>query len=334
MQNELKKLIIIGGGTGGIMLAARLKKIKAPLAITIVEPSDTHWYQPAWTLVGVGTFNFDKTKKPMADFIPDGVTWVKDYATGFKPEENKITTEKSGDLSYDFLVVSPCLVCDSTLIPGLTEALDKGRVCSIYTNPVNAWNVIKNFKGGRAIFTQPNTPIKCGGAPQKIAYLASDYFRKQGISNQVNVSFITPGSVIFGVKIVAETLMNVIKRYNIDFKPLHTLVHINGEKQEATFKYLGKDEPSPFENDKDAVKKPGTDDEYIVKFDMLHLAPPQTAPKFVKESTLVNAAGWLDVDINTLQHKKYSNIFGMGDVAALPTAKNRSSHTQANSGSN
>lgn len=321
MDNKKTKIVIIGGGTGGIMVAARLKKIRAHVDITIVEPADTHWYQPAWTLVGAGTYDMKKTAKPMSELMPKGVTWVKDYATGFKPKENKISTAKNGELSYDFLVVSPGLVMDTSLIEGLTEALGHGVVCSNYTDPEHTWEVIRNFNGGQAIFTQPVTPIKCGGAPQKIAYLAADYFRMHNTASRTKVSFVTPGSVIFGVKPIADRLMKVVQRYGIDFKPFYAPIKIDGPNRKITFKHIGPKDNLCVVNDDGSTDFLPHPDEVSLDFDMLHLAPPQTAPKFIKESSLVNAAGWLDVNINTLQHVNYPNIFGLGDVAALPTAK-------------
>lgn len=312
MSDKLPKILIIGAGTGGIMVASRLKTIRANVDITIVDPADTHWYQPAWTLVGAGTYDMKKTSKPIADLIPKGVKWVKDEVTGFKPDENKITMKTSGDLEYDYLVVSPGLVMDTSLIEGLTEALGHGVVCSNYTDPEHTWEVLRNFKGGNAIFTQPTTPIKCGGAPQKIAYLAADYIRKKGLADKTNLSFITPGTVIFGVPQVAETLHKVLDRYKMDFKTYYAPVKIDGPNRKITFKNI---------KPKDGGSEDNRPDEWTMDFDLLHLAPPQTAPKFVKESVLANETGWLDVDINSLQHTKYKNIFGLGDVAAVPTAK-------------
>lgn len=321
MHSKKTKLVIIGGGTGGIMLSSRLMKVKAPVEVTLIEPADTHWYHPAWTLVGAGAYDIKKTAKPMSEMIPDKVKWIKDYATGFRPEENVVTTANTGDISYDFLVVSPGLVMDTSLIEGLTEALGKGVVCSNYTDPEHTWDVIKNFKGGNAIFTQPTTPIKCGGAPQKIAYLAADYFRMHNMSDRAKVTFATPGTVIFGVKVIADSLMKVIDRYNIDFKPFYAPIKVDGPNKKITFKHIGPKENLCVVNDDGSTDASIAPDEIVMDYDMLHLAPPQTAPKFVKESSLVNAAGWLDVNINTLQHVRYPNIFGMGDVAALPTAK-------------
>lgn len=172
------RVLVIGGGTAGIMTAGQLLKKDSSLNIGIIEPADTHYYQPAWTLVGAGAYDFDKTARPMSSVIPKGVTWVKDKATGFDTENNTVSTATKGDITYDYLVVVPGLAYDFSLVPGLGEAMDKGVVCSNYTDPKHTWNVIKNFKGGTALFTQPTTPIKCGGAPQKNYVLSRKLFQE------------------------------------------------------------------------------------------------------------------------------------------------------------
>jgi len=313
-------ILIIGGGTGGIMVAAQLKNFDRHLDIAILEPSETHWYQPAWTLVGAGTFDYKKTARPMKDLIPNGVDWIKDKVTLVAPDENLCFTEHSGQINYDYLVVAPGLVYNMDGIKGLKESLGKGVVCSNYTDPNHTWEVLQNFKGGNAVFTQPNTPIKCGGAPQKIAYLAADYFRKHPPLSKTNVIFATPGSVIFGVKDFAATLMKVIKNYGMDFLPFFSPVEIDAQNGHIYYQYLGpKLEEGPvFEK---LGLKVMPDGRIQMPFDMLHLAPPQKAPDFIKESGLANETNWMQVDIHTLQHMKYPNVFGLGDVAALPTAK-------------
>lgn len=331
------QVIIIGGGTAGIMTAAQLIRQKNIKDIAIIEPATTHYYQPAWTLVGAGTYDYDKTAKPMGDVIPKEAKWVKDKATGFDPEKNMVHTSKSGDLTYDYLVVAPGLVYDNSLLKGLEGSIDKGVVCSNYTDPKHTWEVIKNFKGGTALFTQPATPIKCGGAPQKIMYLAESYFRKSGVRDKTDIVFATPGSIIFGVKEIAKTLMEVVDRKDINLRFHHKLVSIDAEKKIAWYELnkelskggciimTGPDDKKSLDKDfqynyKD-VKVTVKGDLYGIHYDMIHTAPPQTAPKFIQESPLVNDSKWLDVDIHTMQHNKYPNIFGLGDVAALPTAK-------------
>jgi len=316
------QIVIIGAGTAGIMTAAQLLKKDKSLDIVIIDPAEMHYYQPAWTLVGAGTYDFAKTAKSMRDLIPKGVEWLQDSVTEFFPEEHKIETQKGVKISYDYLVVAPGLVNDLSLIEGLEEAVKKGIVCSNYIDPKYTWECLKNFKGGNAVFTQPTTPIKCGGAPQKIMYLAADYFRRNGLDKKSNVVFATPGTVIFGVKRIADTLMKVIHRYNVHFKPFYAPVKIDADKKIVYFKSVAPDDNNCIVNEGNVLGEKQQGNSLIeMPFDLLHLAPPQTAPKFVKESVLVNEAGWLDVDINSLQHKKFPNIFGLGDVAALPTAK-------------
>ncbi len=317
-----QRILIIGGGTAGIMVASQLRKANPALDIRIIEPAETHYYQPAWTLVGANAYKFEDTARPMKSLIPEGVNWIKDYAASFQPENNQVTTKNGDKHTYDYLVVAPGLVMDLTLIEGLEASLDKGVVCSNYTNPEFTWEVLRNFKGGNAVFTQPTTPIKCGGAPQKIAYLTADYLRKNNLAKKSNVVFATPGSVIFGVKPIADTLMKVIGRYDIHFKPFYAPVKIDGANKTVTFKMVKPGDNHCVVNEGNILGEELHGESTItMPFDMLHLAPPQTAPKFIKNSDLVNDAGWLDVNVETLQHTKYSNIFGLGDVAALPTAK-------------
>ena len=314
------QILIIGGGTAGIMTGANLLKKNKSLDIGLIEPADTHYYQPAWTLVGAGTYDFKKTSKPMASVMPKGLDWIKDFATGFDAENNEVSTKENGKITYDYLVVSPGLVMEPSMIDGLEEALGKGNVCSNYTDPQHTHEVLKRFKGGNAVFTQPTTPIKCGGAPQKIAYLAADYFKKNQIN--ANVIFATPGSVIFGVKQIADTLHTVINRYGIHFRPHYAPIKIDSEKGTVKFHWVNPSENQCVVNENNEINEQLSGDSYIeMPFDMLHIAPPQAAPKFIRESSLVNEAGWLDVDHETLQHNKYPNVFGLGDVAGLPTAK-------------
>src|SRR5690554_538951 len=123
------EILIIGGGTAGIMTAAQLLRQKKSKSIAIIEPADTHYYQPAWTLVGAGTYSFEKTAKPMSKMIPSGAQWIKDKVTSFEADNNSVKTEKSGDITYDYLVVAPGLAYDFSLVPGLGDAMDKGVVC-------------------------------------------------------------------------------------------------------------------------------------------------------------------------------------------------------------
>lgn len=330
------QVLVIGGGTAGIMVASMLKKKNAAIQIGIIEPAETHYYQPAWTLVGANTYNFEKTGRPMSSLIPDGVEWIKDFADTFDPENNKVITKSGEELTYDYLVVAPGLKIAPDMIEGLQEAMDKGVVCSNYTDPQHTWEILQNFKGGTALFTQPSTPIKCGGAPQKIMYLADDHFRKEGIRDLTDVVFALPGGSIFGVKIIADTLMDVVDKKDINVRFFHNLVKVDAEKKIAWYEIekdlsaggcvtMADGDESSLDKDiqynyKD-VKVTKEGNRYGIHFDMMHLAPPQCAPDFIKNSSIASEAGWVEVDSKTMQHVKYPTIFSLGDVSNLPTSK-------------
>jgi sulfide:quinone oxidoreductase len=264
----------------------------------------------------------EKTKRTTASLIPKGAKWIKDFVTTLNPSENSLETLKSGSFTYDYLILSPGLVNNLDLIEGLRDAVEKGVVCSNYIDPELTWKKLQEFKGGNAIFTQPSTPIKCGGAPQKIAYLAADYLKDRKFDKPTNIVFAAPGTVIFGVPEIRTTLMEVINRYGIKFKPSYAPIKIDAIKKTITFKSVAPADNQCVINTDESIGEVLSGTSNIeIPFDFLHLAPPQEPPAFVKNSTLVNEAGWLDVDIHTLQHKKYANIFGLGDVAGLPTAK-------------
>jgi sulfide:quinone oxidoreductase len=301
------QIVIIGGGNAGISLAAQLLRKNHALDIAIVDPADKHYYQPAWTLVGGGVFDIQKTERSEASVMPKGVKWIKQKATAFAPEQNRVDLD-NGAVTYDYLVVCPGIQINWNAIKGLKETLGKNQVCSNYsfeTAPYT-FECIKNFKGGKALFQNPSTPVKCGGAPHKIMYLATDYFRKHGILPQVDVQYWSGGTRLFGVQKYEKTLLEVVRRGNIKLNFFYNLTEIDGPNKRATFVGFG-------EKNKDEV--------HVVDFDMIHVTPPQSAPDFIKSSPLANAAGWVDVDKSTLQHVRYANIFSLGDASGLPTSK-------------
>ncbi|MEY4309016.1 MAG: hypothetical protein RL422_1219 [Bacteroidota bacterium] len=300
------QIVIVGGGNAGISIASQLLRKDSSLDIAIVDGAKKHYYQPAWTLVGGGEFDIQDTERDEASVIPAGTTWIQQMVSSFKPEENKVTLADGTDLGYNYLIVVPGIQLNWGEIKGLKENLGKNGVCSNYsfaTAPYT-WECIQKTRGGKAIFTNPHTPIKCGGAPQKIMYIAADYFKKHGIDSQVG--FWSGGTRVFGVEKYENTLKKVIARYGIQTQFFVKLDEIDGPNKKAKFVGIG-------ESNKDQ--------EYWVEYDMIHVTPPQSAPDFVKTSPLANAAGWLDVEKHTLQHNKFKNIFGCGDAANLPASR-------------
>ncbi|MBK7936876.1 MAG: NAD(P)/FAD-dependent oxidoreductase [Lewinellaceae bacterium] len=302
------QIVIVGGGNAGISVAAKLLHANRQLDIAIIEPSDKHYYQPAWTLVGGGVYDIRDTVRPEADYIPQGAHWIQDAVATFQPEQNNVVTRAGLTVAYDYLVVCPGIQLNWAQVEGLPETLGKNKVCSNYlfdTAPYT-FECIKNLKKGRALFTAPAGAVKCGGAPQKIMYLAGDYFRRNRPAGDVQVDFFSAGSVIFGIEKYAKTLREVVKRYGIGTYFKHDLVKVDGPNKRAFFKVT------------DAQGNVTTEEQH---FDVLHVTPPQSAPDFVRNSPLANTNGWVDVDKFTLQHVKYPNIFSLGDASGMPNSK-------------
>lgn len=301
-------VVIVGGGAAGCGVAASLKKRNQSISIVIIEPSEKHYYQPAWTLVGAGEFNVANSVRPMADCIPKGVTWLKDKATVFRPEQNQVCTESSEDIAYEQLIVATGLKLNWDAIPGLVETLGKNGVTSNYRYDLApyTWQQVQALKSGTALFTQPPMPIKCAGAPQKAMYLSCSHWEQQGVLSNIKVNFNNAGAVLFGVKDYVDPLMQYVRRYNAELSFNSTLVEVDGPNKTAWF------------NLKDAE---GNITRISKSFDMLHVVPPQSAPDVIKQSPLANADGWVEVNQHTLQHVRYPNIFSLGDVASTPNAK-------------
>ncbi len=301
------QVLIVGGGTAGLTVAAHLSNQPNPPEIAIIEPSDKHYYQPIWTLVGGGVFPKEESERNEADFIPPGATWIQQRVASFDPDNNKVALDNGDEVNYDYLVVAAGIQIDWNKIPGLAESVGKPDtgVCSNYSydTVASTWQNIQNLKKGTAIFTQPDTPIKCGGAPQKICYLAEDHFNRSNVRSNIDVIFASAKGGIFPVPKYAASLNNVIARKKIITKFEHNLKEIKVDSKEAVFALMGSEE------------------EVTMKFDMLHVTPPMSAPDFIKSSPLADDAGWVSVDPATTQHTKYANVFALGDCSNLPTSK-------------
>lgn len=304
-QDHRHSILVIGGGTGGLSVAARLCAQPNAPAVTVLEPSGTHDYQPLWTLVGAGVFDRSVTRRAEADYIPPGATWIRDAAVDIDPVARTVTTRGGLTLHYEQLVMAPGIQLDWQKIEGLEGHLGKDGICSNYSweSVDSTWKFLERFDGGNAVFTFPSTPIKCAGAPQKIMYLADEHLRRRGVRQRSRIIYASAAAGIFGVKKYAAALSKVVERKEIETRFRHDLVAVRPSKHEAVFRQLD------------------TGDEHVFPYDLLHVVPPQSAPDFVKRSPLANAAGWVEVDKYTLQHTRYPDVFALGDASSLPTSR-------------
>ncbi|HDR8860727.1 TPA: TIGR01244 family phosphatase [Burkholderia territorii] len=301
-------IVIVGAGAAGVAVASSLLARDASLDIAVIDPADTHYYQPGWTMVGAGVFRPDTTARRIADLLPRGVKWIQAAVAGFEPDAHAVVLDGCRRIGYRKLVVCPGLKLDWHAIDGLAQTLGRNGVTSNYRYDLApyTWELVQAFRGGNALFTQPPMPIKCAGAPQKAMYLSCDHWRRTGRLGAANVEFLNAGAALFGVADYVPALMEYVKSYDIALSFGHNLVAIDGPARRATFRR--------------ALPDGGT--ETVERtFDMIHVVPPQKAPDFVRASPLADAAGWIDVDPATLRHKQFADIFALGDVTNTTNAK-------------
>jgi sulfide:quinone oxidoreductase len=300
------QVVIVGGGTAGISVAARL--VKKVEDVVVVEPSDKHYYQPLWTLVGGGCSDPAKSERSEASVMPKGVTWIQRAATGFDPDNNAVLLDSGDRITYDVLVACPGIQLDWGRIPGVEDALGVDGVSSNYRFDLapKTWEFVQGTTSGTAVFTMPSGPIKCAGAPQKAAYLACDYWRSKGVLDDIDVHLVVPTPGIFGVKEFAAPLNAVIADYGITLHTSADLTEVDGASRKATFTAMGDDL-----------------EQFSLTYDMLHMVPHQSAPDWVKASPLSSGhgPGYIEVDKHTLQHVRHPNVFALGDAGSTPNSK-------------
>ncbi len=301
-------VLIIGAGAAGIAVASSLLARNKQISVAIVDPAEVHYYQPGWTLVGAGVFEREKTVKTMASLIPAEVDWIKAAVAAFDPHNDCVTLENCQPLYYHRLVVAPGIKLDWHAVEGLPETLGRNGVTSNYRFDLAqyTWQLVKNLKSGRALFTQPPMPIKCAGAPQKAMYLSADHWYRGGSIDNIDIGFYNAGAVLFGVKDYVPALMSYVEKYRAQLNFSHNLVKIDGAAKTAWFA---------------RQDSQGNTETVTREFDMIHVCPPQCAPDFIKASPLADAGGWVDVDQTTLRHKQFDNIWALGDAMNAPNAK-------------
>lgn len=301
------RVLVIGGGSAGISVAARLRH-SGLTDIGLIDPASVHYYQPLWTLVGGGCAPAKESARPQAKVVPQGVAWIKDRAEAIDPDTCQVTVAGGATVTYDHLVVCPGIQLDWGRIPGMADAIATPWVSSNYTYELapKTWELIRNLRSGTAIFTMPAGPIKCAGAPQKIAYLAADYWRQQGVLDDIRVVLVLPTPGMFGVKVFAEELERVAASYGIEVHKSSELVEVDADRRQAVIA-----------NNADGTKS-------SIEYDLMHLVPPQSAPDWIKASPLAdpaNPAGYVEIDKHTMQHNRYPNVFALGDAGSSPNSK-------------
>ena len=341
------KIVIVGGGLAGISTAARLSSSLSNPDITVIEPSSKSVsYQPGNTFIGAGLYKKEDVLYNTNDFLPSGVKLIKDKASEFYPKDNYLKIQSGEKITYDYLIVAAGLVLDFKKIKGLEEVEDvytcedsekfnkifKGTgASSIYNidGAVTTWenmqNLITNAKNGKkqkAIFSHPNTAIKCGGAPKKIMYLMNarlNEVSKEARSN-VDMTFYANSGKMFSVKEYEEAIIKQFKTRNMNYNLKHNLVEVDLKNKIATFDNFW-DEKGEYDADLEEYDIITKHKSIEVPYDFLHIAPPMKAAPEIGDSEIGSRKGWVPVNKETLQHVKFPNIFALGDIAAIPLGK-------------
>ena len=307
-------IVIAGSGLGGIAVASRLRKLAPQARITIVDAKQEHNYQPGYTLVATGVWPIDKVRDRNADFQPEGVEWVQEMVAEFDPDSNSLTTAGGRKIGYDHLVVATGLQLGYDQIEGMdTQAIGSNGMGSVYLGPDAAlatWRAMDGFRaqGGQAVMTLPAGPLKCAGAPLKMTFMLADRLHQAGTLSRSRVDFYSglPDDTVFGVKVVNDDVLARWRALGIQTHYLQRLAAVDLGARKAIFE-------SP-EGERETVD-----------YDFLHVVPPMRAVDAIRNGPLAAQEGpmlgWLQVSQETLQHQRYANVFGVGDINGTPRGK-------------
>ncbi len=308
------RIVIAGSGAGGLALASRLRRALEGAKIIVVDRKETHNYQPGYTLVATGIWPVGKVSDRNADFMPAGVDWIREMVAEFDPEANAIVTDAGTRIAYDFLVVATGLHLDYAAIEGMdTAAIGSEGIGSVYNGPEAAlatWRAMDAFrhKGGDALMTLPGTPMKCAGAPLKMTFMLADRLRQAGKAQDARIRFHSAVNNVFGVPSVNEAVLQRWAPLGIEVAYQSRLAAIDIGARRATF------------------ESPDGGREQLA-YEFIHVVPPMRAPDAVRNSALrwqeggMAAGGWLEVDKSTLRHRRFPNVFGIGDINGTPRGK-------------
>jgi sulfide:quinone oxidoreductase len=274
----------------------------------VVEPSDNHLYQPLFSHIAGGRATASEATRPQRSVMPRGVTWIQDGAVDIDPAGNTVSLASGSQLRYGHLVVCPGLQLDWDKIPGLAEAVHSPFGASHYEFNLapKAWTLLSGLKSGTAVFTMPSGPIKCGGAAQKPMYMACDYWREQGVLQDIRVVMVQPASTVFGVPGVDDELNRKIAEYGIELRCSSEVTSVDAAAQTVLIR----------DNATGATEE--------LRYDVLNAVPPQSAPDWLKATELPalgDAGGFVEVDPHTLRHVRFRNVWSLGDAAATTNSK-------------
>lgn len=311
------RIVIAGGGAAGLTAASHLAARLQGASITVVDARKEHYYQPGFTLVASGIKPQDYVVSGTGSYIPKGVEWIGEAVAEIDPEGNKIVTASGKVVPYDFLIVATGLELHYAGIAGMdTARIGQNGMGSIYHSPQAAsatWQALSTFadQGGIGLFGRPAGEMKCAGAPLKYTFIADDHLRRRNNRGKAELVYMAQSKSLFGVPIVAEKVRMLFLDRGVKVNHEHVLQAIDLDKRIATYK-----------------TPTGTAEQ---NYDFINVVPPMRAPEVVRNSPLpwtdgpFASDGWVEVDRDNLRHKRYPNVFAVGDIAGVPKGKTAAS---------
>lgn len=298
----MKKILILGSGTGGTIMANKLRKSldREEWDITIVDKHKTHYYQPGFLFIPFGIYNKQDVIKQKADFIPSGVNIIYNDIDKIVPEENKVLLDGGKILNYDFLIIATGTRVDPDETPGLKSELWYKEIFDFYTveGAVALREYFESWQGGKLVINIAELPFKCPVAPLEFAFLADEYFTKVGIRDKVDITFVTPLPGAFTKPIATKMLGELLKEKNITVIPDFYLESIDN-KEKKIKSYDGQEVP----------------------FDVLTIVPVNKGDDMIERSGMGDDLNFVPTDKETLRSEKHENIFVLGDASNIPTSK-------------
>ena len=307
------RILIVGAGAGGITAAAKLDRWLDGARLTILDKTQTHLYQPGLTLVANGIYQRNDVLADNADYIPKQVDWIKEDAAEFDPEANLVITSSGRRVEYDYLIIATGCFLDYGAIEGMeTRLIGQEGIGSTYNGvdgALGTYQASQRFveNGGVGLFTIPNTPMKCAGAPLKATFLTESRMREAGTRAKGEFLYLASSGGLFGQPDFRDIVQRLFEEKDIRYDYYHVLKAIDPGARTATFSVQG------------------IEDTY--QYDYIHVVPPMRAPDAILNSPLpwqegsFAAGGWMEVDPHSMQHPRYPNVFGCGDVVGTPLGK-------------
>ena len=297
-----KQIVILGSGIAGTMMANKLRrKLKASeWDITIIDKEKTHYYQPGFLFVPFGMYDKNDIIKPMTKFYPKGIKYINNEAEKIDGEKNEILLKDGKIISYNLLIIATGTRIVPEETPGMKDELWYKNIFDFYTfeGCVALSEFLKSWAGGNMVLNIAEMPIKCPVAPLEFVFLADSYFKKKGIRDKVNITYVTPLSGAFTKPKASQMLGKLLIEKNINIVADFNIAEVNN-REKKIIDYAGVEVP----------------------FDLLITIPVHMGDAVIENSGLGDDLGFVRTNKQTLQSEKYKNIFVIGDATNIPASK-------------